>query len=179
MLFPIFNAPTSTNDIPENDRINFIKKCNKLDNELTTILGNNLSKLGNKEYKILKEKKNYIATIRNIVNDLEFTDKKQFLELYKVLKEIQKDIKEQNKKLEELEKTISTDKNKKDELVNLLVHRMMYDSSKRTLKKPEVFNILDLQDNENDQRKLFPVREESFFKTFFFHQKLFCKFCRH
>ena len=162
MLFPIINPPNTYNtnsesndepNIPETDRVKFIKKCNKVDKELQTILSNHLSKLNQEQYHVLKEKREYVSSIRNIVNDLSFTNKKQFRELYRVLKEIQLDIKNQNKGVNQLEKTIAKDTQTKDELVNMLVQRMMYDSSRRTLKKPETLEILGL-DRDEEQRKL-------------------------
>ncbi len=164
MLFPIFNPPNTYDEskreveegdssIPQNDRIKFIKKCNKIDSELQSILSNHLSRLNQDQYQVLKEKREYVNSIRNIVNDLSFTNRNQFRELYKVLKEIQTDIKNQNKDVNKLEKTIAKDTQTKDELVNMLVHRMMYDSSKRTLAKPETLDILRV-DKDEDQQKL-------------------------
>ncbi len=163
MIFPLiypasnqkpFKSQQSSEDIPEQDRVKFINKCNKVDRELESILASHITKLNQNQFKVLKEKKEYVNSIRNIVNDLTFTNRTQFVELYNVLKEIQQDIKRQNKDVNKLEKTIAKDTETKDELVNMLVQRMMYDTSRRTLAKPEAMNILELQKDENQQKLL-------------------------
>lgn len=166
MLFPIINQPSkwySSNDhivnqeevdsIPERDRINFIRKCNKIENELNSIITNHLTKINREQYKILIEKKQYVHSIRSIVNDLSFTNRNQFKELYSVLKEIHIDTINQSKNIVDLEKTLTGDHEAKDQLVNMLVQRMMYDTSKRTLSNPKTFEILAIDKDEN-QRKL-------------------------
>ena len=159
MLFPIFQQENAlkkaSDELDDKDRIKFIKNCNKVDKELETMLTNYITQLNQEQLKVLKEKKEYVNSIRNIVNDLGFKNKAHFMELYKVLKEIQYDMKLQNKDVTNLEKVIKKDTQSKDELVNMLVHRMMYDSSKRTLKNPETLSILgDSLESNEDNRKL-------------------------
>lgn len=135
-------------EIPNEDRRKFISKCNKLDNQLEMILKNHLTKLDKKQLTVLTEKKQYVNSIKDIVNDLEFQNKSQFTQLYKVLKEIQEDVKKQNKTVSLLDNSQS-----KDELVNMLIQRMIYDSSKKTLEQPKALEKLGIT-NDEEQLKL-------------------------
>ena len=99
------------------------------------------------------EKRFYIKKIREIVNDLTFNNKKEFEQLNSVLKEIQKDVLNQNKRIIELESKVSNGDQMKNELANMLIQRMMNDSSKKTLKRPNLIQLLeeDGQDKEDDR----------------------------
>jgi hypothetical protein len=143
-------------NIEENDRVQFISKCNNIDQALVNLLGKQLVNLNNEQKNMLTEKRFYIKKIREIVNDLTFNNKKEFEQLNSVLKEIQKDVLTQNKRILELESKVSNGDQMKNELANMLIQRMMNDSSKKTLKRPKLIELLeeDGQDKEDDIKRL-------------------------
>ena len=150
------NREDKIKNIQENDRINFISKCNNVDQALVNLLGKQLVTLNDKQKNMLTEKRFYIKKIREIVNDLTFNNKKEFEQLNSVLKEIQKDVLTQNKRIIELESKVSNGDQMKNELANMLIQRMMNDSSKKTLKRPNLIQLLeeDGQDKEDDIKRL-------------------------
>ena len=81
--YAIHNKPRM---IEENERINFITKCNHVDKELQGLLSKQMMLYNRDQKNILLEKKLYINKIRDIVNDLAFTNKREFEQLYIVLK---------------------------------------------------------------------------------------------
>jgi hypothetical protein len=136
--------------IEDNDRVQFITKCNNIDNDLERLLSKKLIAVNNDHKKILMEKKYYVKKIKDIVNDLTFNNKKEFEQLYSVLKEIQKDVIHQNKRLALLETKVSNSDNEKNELANMLIQRMVGDSSQRSLKKRSLVDLLEGKDKEDE-----------------------------
>jgi hypothetical protein len=136
--------------IEDNDRVQFITKCNNIDNDLERLLSKQLIAVNNDHKKILMEKKYYVKKIRDIVNDLTFNNKKEFEQLYSVLKEIQKDVIHQNKRLAQLETKVANSDKEKNELANMLIQRMVSDSSQRSLKKRSLVNLLEGTDKEDE-----------------------------
>jgi hypothetical protein len=136
--------------IEDNDRVQFISKCNRIDKELESLLSKQLVVINNDHKKLLMEKKHYVKKIRDIVNDLTFNNQKEFEQLYKVLKEIQTDVIDQNKRLTLLETKVSNSNNEKNELANMLIQRMVTDSSQRSLKKPGLISLLEGDDKEDE-----------------------------
>lgn len=132
--------------IEDNDRIQLITKCNRIDNDLEYLLTKPL----HSHNKILMEQKHYVKTIRDIVNDLTFNNKKEFEQLYKVLNEIQKDVQEQNKRIGRLETKVATTDREKNDLANMLIQRMVSDSSQRSLKQPALLGLLEGKDKEDE-----------------------------
>jgi hypothetical protein len=142
--------------IEENDRINFITKCNHVDRELQGLLSKQMILYNKDQKNILMEKRLYINKIRDIVNDLAFTNKKEFEQLYTVLKEIQKDVSNQNTRISDLEKKVSSEEQTKNELTNMLIQRMIHESSKNSLQKPNLSDLLkeELHDKEDGLKLL-------------------------
>ena len=136
--------------IEDNDRLQFISKCNRIDKDLESLLSKQLVMINNDHKKILMEKKYYVKKIRDIVNDLTFNNQKEFEQLYKVLKEIQTDVIDQNKRLVDLESKVANGEKEKNELANMLIQRMVNDSSQRSLKKPGLINLLEGDDKEDE-----------------------------
>ena len=136
--------------IEDNDRVQFITKCNRIDNDLERLLSKQLVAVNNDHKKILMEKKYYVKKIRDIVNDLTFNNKKEFEQLYSILKEIQKDVIHQNKRLAQLETKVSNSDKEKNELANMLIQRMVSDSSQRSLKKQSLVDLLEGKDKEDE-----------------------------
>jgi hypothetical protein len=140
--------------IEDNDRVQFITKCNSIDNDLERLLSKQLIAVNNDHKKILMEKKYYVKKIRDIVNDLTFNNKKEFEQLYSVLKEIQKDVIDQNKRLSGLETKLANSDNEKNELANMLIQRMVSDSSQRSLKKRSLLDLLDGEGKDKEDELL-------------------------
>jgi hypothetical protein len=136
--------------IEDNDRVQFITKCNNIDKDLEQLLSKQLIAVNNDHKKILMEKKYYVKKIRDIVNDLTFNNKKEFEQLYSILKEIQKDVIHQNKRLTQLETKVANSDNEKNDLANMLIQRMVGDSSKRSLKKQSLVDLLEGKDKEDE-----------------------------
>ena len=145
--YAAYTAYTKSNKkIEDNDRIRLITKCNKIDNDLEYLLTRHI----NGHNKILMEQKHYVKTIRDIVNDLTFNNKKEFEQLYKVLNEIQKDVHDQNKRIGQLETKVANNDREKNDLANMLIQRMVSDSSQRSLKQPALVGLLEGKDKEDE-----------------------------
>jgi hypothetical protein len=128
-----------TAEINQDERIMFIKRCDKIDNRLGIILSKYKDHLSIEQGKILLDKKKYINSLKNIVNDLSFNNKLHFYELHKVLLEVYKDVKNQMN-------GFAKDDGSKNDLVNMLVHRMIYDTSKQALKAEGAVSVLELDE---------------------------------
>jgi hypothetical protein len=149
------------NSIDDAERVRVVSKCNAMEEELQALLAHQLVNTDEEHKHMLMEKKHYVKKIKNIVNDLSFNNKEEFEKLYAVLKEIQKDIKDQNGRIGQLERhssggsgSGSGDSNMKNELANILIQRMVNDSSRRVLK-------LKMLDDNEDER----VMEKYIIKT--------------
>jgi len=142
--------------IEQDDRVQFITKCNRVDQALENLLAKQLVTSNQEQQQMLNEKRFYIKKIRDIVNDLAFTNKREFEQLNSVLKEIQKDVLDQNKRIAQLETKVSQGDQTKNELANLLIQRMMNDSSKKTLRQPSLLPLLQEEDDrgEDDVKRL-------------------------
>jgi hypothetical protein len=154
------NQPIS---IEENDRIKFITKCNHVDKELKGLLSKQMILYNRDQKHILMEKRLYINKIRDIVNDLAFTNKREFEQLYTVLKEIQKDVMTQNTRISDLEKKVSNEDHTKNELTNMLIQRMIHESSKKSLQRPNLSELL--KDEVNDKEDELKLLEKYIIKT--------------
>ena len=144
------NNHNSHKRIEDDDRIRLISKCNKIDNDLQYLLTRHL----NGHNKIIMEQKHYVKTIRDIVNDLTFNNKKEFEQLYKVLNEIQKDVHDQNKRIGQLETKVANNDREKNDLANMLIQRMVSDSSQRSLKQPALLGLLEGKDKDKEDELL-------------------------
>jgi hypothetical protein len=141
--------------IEQDERVNFISKCNYVDKALESLLSKQMVMYNRQQKHILMEKQIYIKKIRDIVNDLAFTNKKEFEQLYNVLKEIQKDVTNQNQRITDLEKKVSTEDKSKNELTNMLIQRIINDSSKQSLRKSNLEELLKTAgDDKEDELKL-------------------------
>jgi len=149
--------------IEENDRIKFITKCNHVDKELKGLLSKQMILYNRDQKHILMEKRLYINKIRDIVNDLAFTNKREFEQLYTVLKEIQKDVMSQNTRISDLEKKVSNEDHTKNELTNMLIQRMIHESSKKSLQRPNLSELL--KDEVNDKEDELKLLEKYIIKT--------------
>lgn len=149
--------------IKEDDRINFIRKCNYVDKELEGLLSKQFLLYNRDQKNILMEKRNYINQIKEIVNDLTFNNRKEFEQLYSVLKEIQKDVSNQNSRITDLEDKVSKDSETKNELTNMLIQRMIYESSKQSLQKPRLTELL--KEEVNDKEDELKLLEKYIIKT--------------
>ena len=149
--------------IEENDRIKFITKCNHVDKELKGLLSKQMILYNQDQKHILMEKRLYINKIRDIVNDLAFNNKREFEQLYTVLKEIQKDVMSQNTRISDLEKKVSNEDQTKNELTNMLIQRMIHESSKQSLQKPKLSDLL--KDEVNDKEDELKLLEKYIIKT--------------
>jgi len=116
--------------IDEADRVYMVSKCNSMEEELQALLANQLVNADEEHKHMLMEKKHFVKKIKNIANDLSFNNKGEFQKLYVVLKEIQKDIKDQNRRIVQLEGGAAGG----EELANILIQRMVNDSSRQVLK---------------------------------------------
>jgi hypothetical protein len=136
--------------IEENDRVQFITKCNRVDQALENLLAKQMVTSNHDHQQMLHEKRFYVKKIKDIVNDLAFTNKREFEQLNSVLKEIQKDVLDQNKRIAHLESKVTQGDQTKNELANLLIQRMMNDSSKKTLRKPSILPLLQEDDGDKE-----------------------------
>ena len=97
------------------------------------------------------------------MNDLTFNNRKEFEQLYSVLKEIQKDVSNQNSRITDLEDKVSKDSETKNELTNMLIQRMIYESSKQSLQKPRLTELL--KEEVNDKEDELKLLEKYIIKT--------------
>jgi hypothetical protein len=141
--------------IGDSDRVQFISKCNMVNQELEHLLSNRLINVNDNHRQLLIEKKQYIKSIRDIVNDLTFNNRKHFQQLHGILKEIHRDVENQNKRIVVLEQRVSKGDRDKNELANMLIQRMVNDSSKKALKKSQIGTLLSTDgDREEELRML-------------------------
>jgi len=136
--------------IEENDRVQFITRCNRVDQALENLLAKQMVTSNHDHQQMLHEKRFYVKKIKDIVNDLAFTNKREFEQLNSVLKEIQKDVLDQNKRIAQLESKVLQGDQTKNELANLLIQRMMNDSSKKTLRRPSILPLLQEDDGDKE-----------------------------
>ena len=146
-------------NIGEGDRIQFISRCNKVNQQLEGLLSNQLISVDNNHKQLLMEKKQYIKSIRDIVNDLSFNNRQHFEQLHLILKEIHRDVEGQNKRIVSLEQKVSKGDAMKNELANMLIQRMVNDSSKKALKSSKLQNLLEsegkgVEDKEEELKML-------------------------
>jgi hypothetical protein len=140
--------------IEDKDRVRFISKCNKVNQELENLLSNQLVAVDNNHKRLLMEKKQYIKSIKDIVNDLTFNNRQHFEQLHVILKEINKDVEGQNRRLAALEHKVSKGDAMKNELANMLIQRMVNDSSKKALKSSKLKNILEGESGGDKEEEL-------------------------
>jgi hypothetical protein len=143
-------------NIGEGDRIQFISRCNKVNQQLEGLLSNQLISVDNNHKQLLMEKKQYIKSIKDIVNDLSFNNRQHFEQLHLILKEIHRDVEGQNKRIVSLEQKVSKGDAMKNELANMLIQRMVNDSSKKALKSSKLQNLLESEGTgvENKEEEL-------------------------
>jgi hypothetical protein len=140
--------------IGDNDRVQFISKCNMVNEELENLLSNRLINVNDNHKQLLIEKKQYIKSIRDIVNDLTFNNRQHFEQLHGILKEIHRDVENQNKRIVVLEQKVSKSDKDKNELANMLIQRMVNDSSKKALKKSQLTNLLHTEGDKDEELKM-------------------------
>jgi len=147
---------TGMGNIGEGDRIQFISRCNKVNQQLEGLLSNQLISVDNNHKQLLMEKKQYIKSIKDIVNDLSFNNRQHFEQLHLILKEIHRDVEGQNKRIVSLEQKVSKGDAMKNELANMLIQRMVNDSSKKALKSSKLQNLLESEGTgfENKEEEL-------------------------
>ncbi len=159
------NYKTDMSDIGEGDRIQFISRCNKVNQQLENLLSNQLIGIDNNHKKLLMEKKQYIQSIRDIVNDLSFNNRQHFEQLHVILKEIHRDVDGQNKRIVSLEQKVSNGDAMKNELANMLIQRMVNDSSKKALNSSKLQNLLESDTNNSDKEEELKMLEKYIIKT--------------
>jgi hypothetical protein len=140
--------------IGDSDRVQFISKCNMVNQELEHLLSNRLISVNDNHKQLLIEKKQYIKSIRDIVNDLTFNNHKHFQQLHIILKEIHRDVENQNKRIVVLERKVSKGDRDKNELANMLIQRMVNDSSKKALKKSQMGTLLSTDGDKEEELKM-------------------------
>lgn len=128
--------------IDDADRVYMVSKCNSMEEELQALLANQLVNADEEHKHMLMEKRHFVKKIKNIANDLSFNNKGEFQKLYVVLKDIQKDIKDQNRRIVQLEQQLGGGGGG-NELANILIQRMVNDSSRRVLKTPQLHGTED------------------------------------
>ena len=141
-------------NIGDGDRVQFISKCNMVNEELENLLSNRLISVNDNHKQLLIEKKQYIKSIRDIVNDLTFNNRQHFEQLHVILKEIHRDVENQNKRIVVLEQKVSKGDKDKNELANMLIQRMVNDSSKKALKKSQLTNLLHTNGDKDEELKM-------------------------
>jgi hypothetical protein len=141
-------------NIGDGDRVQFISKCNMVNEELENLLSNRLISVNDNHKQLLIEKKQYIKSIRDIVNDLTFNNRQHFEQLHVILKEIHRDVENQNKRIVVLEQKVSKGDKDKNELANMLIQRMVNDSSKKALKKSQLTNLLHTDGDKDEELKM-------------------------
>jgi hypothetical protein len=151
-------------NIGEHDRVQFISRCNMVNQELESLLSNQLVAVNDNHKQILIEKKHYINSIKDIVNDLSFNNRQHFEQLHAILKDIHNDVVNQNKRIVVLEQKVSNDDKSKNELANMLIQRMVNDSSKKVLKKSQLSRLLE-KEGEGDKDEELKVLEKYIIKT--------------
>lgn len=159
------NYKTGMGNIGEGDRIQFISRCNKVNQQLEGLLSNQLISVDNNHKQLLMEKKQYIKSIRDIVNDLSFNNRQHFEQLHVILKEIHRDVEGQNKRIVSLEQKVSRGDAMKNELANMLIQRMVNDSSKKALKSSKLQNLLESENNGGDKEEELKMLEKYIIKT--------------
>jgi hypothetical protein len=152
-------------NIGEGDRIQFISKCNRVNQQLEGLLSNQLISVDNNHKQLLMEKKQYITSIKDIVNDLSFNNRQHFEQLHVILKEIHRDVEGQNKRIVTLEQKVSKGDTMKNELANMLIQRMVNDSSKKALKSSKLQNLLESESNGGDKEEELKMLEKYIIKT--------------
>jgi hypothetical protein len=141
-------------NIEERDRVQFISSCNRVNQKLEGLLSNQLIVVDDNHKKILMEKKQYIKSIRDIVNDLSFNNRQHFEQLHLILKEINKDVESQNKRIAALEQKVSKGDAMKNELANMLIQRMVNDSSKKTLNSSQIKTLINSDGDKEEELKM-------------------------
>lgn len=141
-------------NIGDGDRLQFISKCNVVNQELENLLSNRRIIVNDNHKQLLIEKKQYIKSIRDIVNDLNFNNRQHFEQLHGILKEIHRDVENQNKRIVVLERKVSKSDKDKNELANMLIQRMVNDSSKKALKKSQLSNLLHTDGDKDEELKM-------------------------
>lgn len=158
MNYTKFREVGYTNDalgnIGDNDRVQFISRCNRVNRQLESLLSNQLVVVDDNHKRLLMEKKQYIKSIRDIVNDMSFNNRQHFEQLHIILKEIHKDVESQNKRIVTLEQKVSNGDAMKNELANMLIQRMVNDSSKKALKNSKLQHLLESSGVEDKEEEL-------------------------
>lgn len=152
-------------NIGEGDRVQFISRCNKVNQQLEILLSNQLIGVDTNHKRLLIEKKQYINSIRDIVNDLSFNNRQHFEQLHLILKEIHRDVESQNKRIVSLEKQVSKGDAMKNELANMLIQRMVNDSSKKALKNNKLQMLLESSEDRGDKEEELKMLEKYIIKT--------------
>ena len=150
--------------IGENDRVQFISRCNKVNRQLESLLSNHLV-VDDNHKQLLIEKKQYISSIRDIVNDMSFNNRQHFEQLHVILKEINRDVEGQNRRIVALEQKVSKGDVMKNELANMLIQRMVNDSSKKALKSSKLHHLLVNETDSGDKEEEIKMLEKYIIKT--------------
>jgi hypothetical protein len=119
------NINSKKNIIDDLDRIKTIEQCERISSDLEKYSNRNM-----------RDNKEFVHSIKKIVNDSSFSDKKDLKKIKKALKTIQKELKEQSENMKK-------DSHSKNEVIQLLLQRIMNDSSNKTIHNPNVLNLLN------------------------------------
>lgn len=152
-------------NIRENDRVQFISRCNKVNRQLENLLSNQLVVVDDNHKRLLMEKKQYIKSIKDIVNDMSFNNRQHFEQLHVILKEINRDVESQNRRIASLEQRVSKGDDMKNELANMLIQRMVNDSSKKALKSSQLQKLLEAEKQSGDKEEELKMLEKYIIKT--------------
>lgn len=151
--------------IRESDRVQFVSRCNKVNTQLENLLSNQLVVVDDNHKRLLMEKKQYIKSIKDIVNDMSFNNRQHFEQLHVILKEINRDVESQNKRIVSLEQRESKGDAMKNELANMLIQRMVNDSSKKALKSSQLQQLLEVEGTGSDKEEELKMLEKYIIKT--------------
>lgn len=138
------------------DRVDTVNKCNRIEKELEYLHRNKILEQQSNRDKDSQidyyEKKELIDSIKNIVNDLSFQNHSDYKKLLKALKEIHSDIKKQQELLK------YTNKDNQNELVTMLIQRIINDSAVKSIDNSELNRILELEKNNKEVLEKYIVK---------------------
>jgi hypothetical protein len=134
------------NNINDLDRIKTIEKCDRISSDL--------EKYSNK--KDYEENKKFLDSIKQIVNDSSFSDKKDLKKIKKALKRIQKQLKEQSENIS----------HSNNEVIQMLIQKIMNESSNKSIHNSDIANLLREETNQNEilQKYIVKIIKKEFLK---------------
>jgi hypothetical protein len=109
----------------DEERIKYVVRAEKVQEDIDDILGNRL--IEPEARAVLLDNKEYIANIRDIVNDRNFTNKDELRRLYRMIRNLRKEVERHNVRLQELESRKKKNVQLSD-LSDMVIQRIIKDS---------------------------------------------------